>query len=456
MDFSSLGEEFFSPITTQPLNNTFLIHKNQALYDQLGLDFDEKTLLKIASGEQKFEGTQPIASIYAGHQFGHFVPQLGDGRSCLIGQVSGYELSLKGAGTTPYSRGADGRAVLRSSIREYLCSIAMKGLNIATTEALTLVSSDTEVYRENIEPGSIVMRVAPSHVRFGHFELFASRGQTAQVKQLADFVIEHYYPHCQGESRYVDFFNEVVKHTAVMIARWQAQGFSHGVMNTDNMSILGLTIDYGPFGFLETYNPKFVCNHSDHEGRYAFEQQPGIALWNLARLGDSLESLIDAKQSKAVLDNYQAYLVKAYSKLMRQKFGFIKKDDQDNVLIGQFFEVLYQNQKDYTNSLRQLSDIDQLSKDTDFTDWIELYHKRIDQDKSSDRVELMNSVNPKYILRNYLAEEAIREAQDQKRYDKIATLFELLRKPFDEHQGLELYTNEAPDWAQGLSVSCSS
>ena len=456
MDFSSLGEEFFSPITTQPLNNTFLIHKNQALYDQLGLDFDEKTLLKIASGEQKFEGTQPIASIYAGHQFGHFVPQLGDGRSCLIGQVSGYELSLKGAGTTPYSRGADGRAVLRSSIREYLCSIAMKGLNIATTEALTLVSSDTEVDRENIEPGSIVMRVAPSHVRFGHFELFASRGQTAQVKQLADFVIEHYYPHCQGESRYVDFFNEVVKHTAVMIARWQAQGFSHGVMNTDNMSILGLTIDYGPFGFLETYNPKFVCNHSDHEGRYAFEQQPGIALWNLARLGDSLESLIDAKQSKAVLDNYQAYLVKAYSKLMRQKFGFIKKDDQDNVLIGQFFEVLYQNQKDYTNSLRQLSDIDQLSKDTDFTDWIELYHKRIDQDKSSDRVELMNSVNPKYILRNYLAEEAIREAQDQKRYDKIATLFELLRKPFDEHQGLELYTNEAPDWAQGLSVSCSS
>ena len=456
MDFSSLGEEFFSPITTQPLNNTFLIHKNQALYDQLGLDFDEKTLLKIASGEQKFEGTQPIASIYAGHQFGHFVPQLGDGRSCLIGQVSGYELSLKGAGTTPYSRGADGRAVLRSSIREYLCSIAMKGLNIATTEALTLVSSDTEVYRENIEPGSIVMRVAPSHVRFGHFELFASRGQTAQVKQLADFVIEHYYPHCQGESRYVDFFNEVVKHTAVMISGWQAQGFSHGVMNTDNMSILGLTIDYGPFGFLETYNPKFVCNHSDHEGRYAFEQQPGIALWNLARLGDSLESLIDAKQSKAVLDNYQAYLVKAYSKLMRQKFGFIKKDDQDNVLIGQFFEVLYQNQKDYTNSLRQLSDIDQLSKDTDFTDWIELYHKRIDQDKSSDRVELMNSVNPKYILRNYLAEEAIREAQDQKRYDKIATLFELLRKPFDEHQGLELYTNEAPDWAQGLSVSCSS
>ena len=456
MDFSSLGEEFFSPITTQPLNNTFLIHKNQALYDQLGLDFDEKTLLKIASGEQKFEGTQPIASIYAGHQFGHFVPQLGDGRSCLIGQVSGYELSLKGAGTTPYSRGADGRAVLRSSIREYLCSIAMKGLNIATTEALTLVSSDTEVYRENIEPGSIVMRVAPSHVRFGHFELFASRGQTAQVKQLADFVIEHYYPYCQGESRYVDFFNEVVKRTAVMIARWQAQGFSHGVMNTDNMSILGLTIDYGPFGFLETYNPKFVCNHSDHEGRYAFEQQPGIALWNLARLGDSLESLIDAKQSKAVLDNYQAYLVKAYSKLMRQKFGFIKKDDQDNVLIGQFFEVLYQNQKDYTNSLRQLSDIDQLSKDTDFTDWIELYHKRIDQDKSSDRVELMNSVNPKYILRNYLAEEAIREAQDQKRYDKIATLFELLRKPFDEHQGLELYTNEAPDWAQGLSVSCSS
>ena len=456
LDFSNLGEEFFSPIETQPLNNTFLIHKNQALYDQLCLDMSDADLLKVVSGEQQFQNTQPIASIYAGHQFGHFVSQLGDGRSCLIGQTQGCELSLKGAGQTPYSRGADGRAVLRSSIREYLCSIAMKGLNIATTEALTLVGSETEVYREKIEPGAIVMRTAASHIRFGNFELFASRGQTKQVKQLADFVIDHHYPYCQGDNQYIDFFAEVVERTAIMVAGWQAQGFSHGVMNTDNMSILGLTIDYGPFGFLETYNPKFICNHSDHEGRYAFDQQPGVALWSLSRLADSLRSLITDKQAKTILDGYQTQLIESYSKLMRQKFGLIEKDDQDNVLIGQFFEVLYQKQKDYTNSLRQLNNIDQLSSDVDFSDWLALYDKRITQEQNGNRIELMNSVNPKYILRNYLAEAAIRKAQDEKDYAEIGTLFNLLSQPFDEHLNLTTYADETPSWAQGLEVSCSS
>jgi uncharacterized protein YdiU (UPF0061 family) len=456
LDFAQLGTDFSSEINVQQLNNTFLIHKNQELKDRLGLLIDDTELLKICSGEGKFNDIQPIASIYAGHQFGYFVSQLGDGRSCLIAQIKDYELSLKGAGTTPYSRGADGRAVLRSSIREYLCSIAMKGLGIATTEALALVGSKTEVYRENIEPGSIITRVAQSHVRFGHFELFASRGQTAQVKQLADFVIEHYYPHIKGDNQYVDFFNEVVKRTAIMIAGWQAQGFAHGVMNTDNMSIIGLTLDYGPFGFLETYNPEFVCNHSDHEGRYAFDQQPGVALWNLTRLSDALSSLIDTKQAKSVLGNYQTYLVKEYSGLMRKKFGLIEKDEQDNVLIGQFFEVLYQNKKDYTNSLRQLSSTDQISTDTDFGDWLEIYNKRISQEKNSDRVDVMNSVNPKYILRNYLAEIAIRKAEDEQDYSEIDVLFNLLKKPFDEHQGFESYTQEAPDWARGLEVSCSS
>ncbi|MDC9714430.1 MAG: YdiU family protein [Gammaproteobacteria bacterium] len=456
LNFAMLGEDFFSPIETQPLKEAFLIHKNQALYNKLGLDWDKQTLLKIASGEQTFQSTQPIASIYAGHQFGYFVPQLGDGRSCLIGQVQGEELSLKGAGQTPYSRGADGRAVLRSSIREYLCSIAMRGLNIATTEALALVGSESEVYRESIETGAIVMRTAPSHIRFGHFELFASRGQKVEVKKLADFVIEHYYPHCQGEQKYVDFFNEVVKRTAKMIANWQAQGFAHGVMNTDNMSILGLTIDYGPFGFLETYNPKFICNHSDHEGRYAFDQQPSIGLWNLSRLADSLGSLMDAKQVKAILSNYQIYLVETYSKLMRKKFGFSQKDEQDNALIGQFFEVLYKNQKDYTNSLRQLSNIEQLAKDGVFDAWLILYDQRIAQEDGSNRALLMDSVNPKFILRNYLAEVSIRQAQDEKNYSEIDILFTLLSSPFSEHKDFESYTQEAPDWAQNLEVSCSS
>ncbi len=455
LDFSNLGEDFFSKIETQTLDNAFLIHKNQALYDKLGLNIDEQALLNIASGQQKFEDTQPIASIYAGHQFGHFVPQLGDGRSCLIGQVNDCELSLKGAGQTPYSRGADGRCVLRSSIREYLCSIAMHGLNIATTQALTLVGSESEVYRENIETGAIVMRTAPSHVRFGHFELFASRAQKSQVKKLADFVIEHHYPHCRGESRYLDFLSEVVRRTAIMIANWQAQGFAHGVMNTDNMSILGLTLDYGPFGFLETYNSKFICNHSDYEGRYSFERQPSVALWNLARLVDSLSSLIDGKQAKSALDEYQTHLVSTYSTLMRKKFGLLEKDDQDNVLIGDFFEILHQHKKDYTNSLRQLSDIDKLSEDSDFDNWLALYQKRIAQQKNHDRLATMNSNNAKFILRNYLAEVAIRKAQKQD-YSEIETLFNLLAKPFDRHPNFDSYTHQAPAWAQGLEVSCSS
>lgn len=454
--FAKLGEEFSSPVQTQPLKKPFLIHKNQALYNKIGLDLDDKTLLKVTAGEQKFQHTQPIASIYAGHQFGHFVPQLGDGRSCLIGQAGSVELSLKGAGQTPYSRGADGRAVLRSSIREYLCSIAIHGLGVATTEALTLVGSETEVYRENIETGAIVMRTAASHIRFGHFELFAFRGQKSAVKKLADFVIEHHYPECQGKDKYVDFLAIVVQRTAKMIAGWQAQGFEHGVMNTDNMSILGLTIDYGPFGFLETYDPNFVCNHSDHEGRYGFDQQPSIGLWNLSRLADALSSLISNKQSKAVLAEYQQHLVRYYSTLMRQKFGLFEKEDNDNQLIGDFFNILYQHKKDYTNSLRSLSSIEILSNDKAYEKWLKSYQSRIEQDKNVQRPELMNQVNPKFILRNYLAEVAIRQAEDNKDYGEINKLFDLLTKPFDEHSGSESYINEAPDWAQNLEVSCSS
>ncbi|SMN00180.1 Selenoprotein O and cysteine-containing homologs [uncultured Candidatus Thioglobus sp.] len=456
LDFSKLGEDFFSQVETQPLKNPFLIHTNQSLQTELGLQMSNDDLLDIASGNKPFQQIKPIASIYAGHQFGYFVPQLGDGRSCLIGQTQGQELSLKGAGKTPYSRSGDGRAVLRSSIREYLCSIAMQGLGIATTQALTLVGSQSEVYREQIETGAIVLRTAPSHIRFGNFELFASRGQVKQVKLLADFVIEHYYPQCSGKNRYADFLLEVVKRTAIMIANWQAQGFSHGVMNTDNMSILGLTLDYGPFGFLETYNPQLICNHSDHEGRYSFDQQPSIGLWNLARLADSLSSLIDAKQAKSVLAHYQPHLVTNYSQIMRQKFGLLEKHDEDNVLITEFFEVLYRHKKDYSNSLRKLSDLENFSADGDFSKWLERYNKRISEEKNHDRIAMMNRINPSVILRNYLAEKAIRSAEDDKDYTEIGVLFKLLSKPFDAHSKFESYRIDTPNWAGNLSVSCSS
>jgi uncharacterized protein YdiU (UPF0061 family) len=465
LDFLKLGEDFSTPIKTKSLDKAFLIHKNSQLYSELGLSLSDDQLLKITTGENKFEQITPIASIYAGHQFGYFNPQLGDGRSCLIGQVQSsginrqiesQELSLKGAGSTPYSRHADGRAVLRSSIREYLCSAAMQGLNIGTTKALTLVGSSTEVHRELLETAAIVMRVAPTHIRFGHFELFASRGQVAQVKKLADFVIEHHFPALQGSQMYADLLLEIVRRTAIMIASWQAQGFAHGVMNTDNMSILGLTIDYGPFGFMEKYNPQFVCNQSDHEGRYGFDQQPSIGLWNLTRLAEALSSLIDAKTIKAILQTYEQQLVKTYSDLMRQKFGLTQQHDGDHQLINQFLDLLRIYKKDYTNSLRNLTDLDLLSTDVNFSSWLSLYDKRLDDEKVDDRAELMNSVNPKFILRNYLAEEAIREAEDKKSYEKISDLFDLLSNPFEEHTGSEDYTQEAPKWAQGLNVSCSS
>ena len=465
LDFLKLGEDFSTPIKTKSLDKAFLIHKNSQLYSELGLSLSDDQLLKITTGENKFEQTTPIASIYAGHQFGYFNPQLGDGRSCLIGQVQSsginrqiesQELSLKGAGSTPYSRHADGRAVLRSSIREYLCSAAMQGLNIGTTKALTLVGSSTEVHRELLETAAIVMRVAPTHIRFGHFELFASRGQVAQVKKLADFVIEHHFPALQGSQMYANLLLEVVTRTAIMIASWQAQGFAHGVMNTDNMSILGLTIDYGPFGFMEKYNPQFVCNQSDHEGRYGFDQQPSIGLWNLTRLAEALSSLIDAKTIKAILQSYEQQLIKTYSDLMRQKFGLTQQHDGDHQLINQFLDLLRTYKKDYTNSLRNLTDLDSLSTDVNFSSWLSLYDKRLGDEKVDDRAELMNSVNPKFILRNYLAEEAIREAEDNKSYEKISDLFDLLSNPFEEHVGSEDYTQEAPNWAQGLNVSCSS
>ena len=458
LKFTELGEDYFSRVTTQELKNSHLIHINKDLQASLEIKLSNEELRAVCSGEEKFEKVEPIASVYAGHQFGYFVPQLGDGRSCLIGEIKGYELSLKGAGTTPFSRGADGRAVLRSSIREYLCSIAMEGLNIATTKCLAIVASDSDVYREHVESGSIVTRVFESNIRFGHFEFFAANGQTENVKKLADFVLEHYYPHLKGKNCYLNLFKKIVQTTASMIAGWQAQGFAHGVMNTDNMSILGLTIDYGPFSFMENYNPSFICNHSDNQGRYSFERQPGVALWNLERLADSLKNLISETDLKDGLAEYQPTLIKEYSALMRRKFGLLKNIEGDSELINDFLELLYINKKDYHRSMRQLTSLEEQSLGANFNSWFKRYYERVEKEdeKANERNKLMNSVNPKYVLRNYLAEVAIRKAEDLNDYEEIDTLFNLLKSPFENHEGFEAYDNEAPDWGQNLELSCSS
>ena len=458
LKFSELGEKFYSQVQPIKLEKSHLVHVNEDLKAGLNISLSDDELLGVCAGEKRLGSTKPLSTIYAGHQFGHFVPQLGDGRSCLIGESNSYELSLKGAGPTPYSRGADGLAVLRSSIREYLCSIAMVGLGIPTTEALAIVGSDTDVYREHVESAAVVTRVAQSHIRFGHFELFASRSQHLEVKKLADFVIENYYPHLEVKDSYLSFFKTVVHSTAIMIARWQAQGFAHGVMNSDNMSILGLTIDYGPFGFMEKYNPGFVCNHSDHQARYSFERQPSVALWNLQRLADALSSLIDKEKLGEALEGYQVSLVKEYSSIMRRKFGLADITKGDSDLINDFLQLLYSRGKDYSRSMRSLSQHDTNSLGDSFDSWFERYNERLlsETTSSDERALMMNNVNPKYILRNYLAEVAIRKAEDLYQYDEIDTLFNLLKHPFEEHFGFESYTNEAPDWAKNLSVSCSS
>ena len=456
LKFKDLGSDFFAQVSTQKLENTSLIHTNNSLKRELSIKANDNELLSICSGEKPLANESPISTVYAGHQFGYFVPQLGDGRSCLIGEIDGLELSLKGAGTSPFSRGADGRAVLRSSIREYLCSIAMQGLKIPTTRALALVNSTSQVYREHVENAAIVTRVAESHIRFGHFEYFASQGQNENVKKLADFVIKHHMVGLE-QSDYLGLFKRVIESTSVMIARWQAQGFSHGVMNTDNMSILGLTIDYGPFSFMETYDPAFICNHSDTQGRYSFERQPSVALWNLQRLASALESLIPEEQLKDALSTYEKILVKEYSYLMRSKFGLIRQDKGDNALINNFLELLYTQKKDYHRSMRMLLNQNENLLGDNFKSWLKDYKKRMNKEENlTQSLNLMKRFNPKYILRNYLAEVAIREAEDLQKFEEIDILFRLLERPFDSHLDYESYDSEPPDWAKNLERSCSS
>jgi uncharacterized protein YdiU (UPF0061 family) len=332
----------------------------------------------------------------------------------------------------------------------------MQGLKIPTTRALALVNSTSQVYREHVENAAIVTRVAESHIRFGHFEYFASKGQNENVKKLADFVIKHHMVGLE-QGDYLGLFKRVIESTSIMIARWQAQGFSHGVMNTDNMSILGLTIDYGPFSFMETYDPAFICNHSDTQGRYSFERQPSVALWNLQRLASALESLIQEEQLKDALSTYEKILVKEYSYLMRSKFGLIRQDKGDNALINNFLELLYTQKKDYHRSMRMLLNQNENLLGDNFKSWLKDYKKRINKEENlTQSLNLMKQFNPKYILRNYLAEVAIREAEDLQKYEEIDILFRLLERPFDSHLDYESYDSEPPDWAKNLELSCSS
>ncbi|MGH7714398.1 MAG: protein adenylyltransferase SelO, partial [Vulcanimicrobiaceae bacterium] len=317
--YALMPPDFYEQRKPTPLPNPYLVAISPDAANLVGIDpsiaADDPEFLAIVAGNELPSGAQPIAAVYAGHQFGAWVPQLGDGRAITLGETGGYEWQLKGAGLTAFSRFADGRAVLRSTIREFLCSEAMDALGVPTTRALCIAGSDEVVYRERAETAAVLTRLSPSHVRFGTFEFFHYRGRADLVKRLADYVIDRFYPELRASDAaqpYLALLREVVARTARLMAKWQAVGFAHGVMNTDNMSILGLTIDYGPYGFMDAYKPGFICNHTDEMGRYAFDRQPTIALWNCYALAEAMSSLIELESAKAILEGFEDILRDAY------------------------------------------------------------------------------------------------------------------------------------------------
>ncbi|WP_045397560.1 protein adenylyltransferase SelO [Vibrio campbellii] len=477
--FSELPSAFFTYVTPKLLDNTRWVVWNGEFAQQFGLPATENDeLLNVFSGQVDFAPFAPLAMKYAGHQFGVYNPDLGDGRGLLLAEMqhqdgTWFDIHLKGAGLTPYSRMGDGRAVLRSTIREYLCSEAMAGLGIPTTRALGMMDSDTPVYREKTEYGALLIRVAETHIRFGHFEHFFYTNQLAEQKLLADKVIEWHFPEClETEKPYAAMFESIVEKTAEMIAYWQAYGFAHGVMNTDNMSILGQTFDYGPFGFLDDYDPNYICNHSDYQGRYAFEQQPRIALWNLSALAHSLSPLIQREDLEAALGKFEVRLSQKFSELMRAKLGLHTKVDEDGRLFEAMFELLNQNKADYTRFFRELSSLDVKSPQAVidlFIDreaasaWVDLYLARceLEVDERGERVtvqqrcERMRQVNPKYILRNYLAQLAIDKAEEGD-FSEVNRLAELLKRPYDEQPEFDEYAKLPPEWGKKMEISCSS
>ena len=473
--FREQGDLHFSPVLPARLDDPVMVSSNKLLAEELGIDPAElatSEMLEMMSGNFMTANIKPIALVYSGHQFGVWAGQLGDGRAMTLGELPAgdssatWDIQLKGAGPTPYSRFADGRAVLRSSIREYLCSEAMHGLGIATTRALCLVDSKSQVYREEIESGATVCRVAQSHIRFGSFEHFHYRNQPESVKALADYVIQRNFPEwAEADNKYYLMFKNCVLKTAKMIAQWQSVGFNHGVMNTDNMSIIGDTIDYGPFGFLDTYDPDHICNHSDTNGRYSFKNQPSVGLWNLNALATSLTSLIDNEDLIRALKQYEPEFLDQFRHIMAGKIGLEEYRHDDEQLINQLLELLQINNVDYSIFFRALSAFsddnqsirDQFVDREGFDSWAEKYSARLTQQDQTDqqRRQSMNAVNPKYVLRNYMAQAAI-EAAKQGDYSEVNLLLDILQSPCKEHPEAEKYAGLPPDWADQLSVSCSS
>jgi len=468
--YLNLDPIFYNKVDPTPLDNPFLISTSHSAAKLLGIDEDialDSELINIINGKTKLDGCETFSMCYAGHQFGEFAGRLGDGRVINLGKANGQNLQLKGSGLTLYSRLGDGRAVLRSSIREYLMSEAMHGLGIETSRALALIGSDTDVRREQWEKGAIVLRLSPSWVRFGTFEYVNATGEHNKLQELADYVIDESFPYLRGsEDIYLKMYTEIVKNTARTIAAWQSVGFNHGVMNTDNMCIDGRTIDYGPFAFLDSYDSNYVCNETDKQGLYSFRNQPQSAHWNLDRLARTLSPILDYEFSEEVLDDlFRSTYEKVYLQIMLEKMGLFTQHDDDKELSREMLRALGDAGIDYTEFFRKLSrftsnksDILDLCVNREPLDkWLNRYSKRLEKEVLSEaqRHNKMLAVNPKFILKNHILHEAIEKAQEHD-FEMVNELLKVALAPFDEHPELEHLCKSAPLESKNIKLSCSS
>jgi len=497
----------WSHVLPTPVSNPTLLAYSKEVANMLGLseaDMHDPDMVSTLAGNMLLNGMEAYATRYGGHQFGNWAGQLGDGRAIFLGELinnqNHFELQLKGAGETPYSRRADGRAVLRSSLREFLCSEAMHYLGIPTTRALSLVTTGDQVVRDmfydgnpQMETGAIVCRIAPSFTRFGHFEILASRGEIDLLKQMIAFTIKRDFSdwYANQSEKIIDnlpssaliatWFKEICARTATMIAHWMRVGFVHGVMNTDNMSILGLTIDYGPYGWVDNFDPGWTPNTTDAAGRrYCFGRQSDIARWNLERLADALNVILANEEALADgIVHYDVIYIQQLTQSLAGKFGFTAWENDDGELVNRCFELMTRAEVDMTLFFTHLAyiDLQHPSIETlhaafyaeqgyqnfkeDFSAWLQKYVMRILQENTlpETRHEKMNTYNPRYVLRNYLAQEAI-DLAEQGDSSMIETLLNLLRHPYTEQAGMEKFEQKRPDWARqkaGCSMlSCSS
>ncbi len=453
-----------------------LIHASPDVARLIGIS---PSALPTSAFADVFSGRTPpphlTATVYSGHQFGQYVPRLGDGRALSYGVLDGpdgpQEIQLKGAGRTPFSRFADGRAVMRSSIREHLCSEAMAALGVPTTRSLCVIGTGEEIQRETMEPGAVVTRVAPAFTRFGHFEYFAHTGQPDKLRELTDTVMALHFP-VQAAGDFAGFFREVCERTARLMAQWQSVGFSHGVMNTDNMSILGLTIDYGPFGFMDAYEPMFICNHSDHGGRYAFARQPSIGLWNCQALAAALSGLVASEDLDAGLKAYEPAYHGEILRLMRRKLGLVDPLPDDAVLVQGLLGLMTKARADYTLAFRRLANLDCDGEAfflapfgplaAEARGWLARWRERVGLDgRAGEAHALMRATNPAFVLRNWVAESAIRAVEDEGDTDLIAGIFACVTNPFSDAPASGRaddirFADPPPETMRHLEVSCSS